>query len=37
MAGKDAETISPVDESHQHVEESPELNRNPESGENDKL
>lgn len=36
MAGKDAEIISPVDESHQHVEESLELNCNPESGEKDK-
>ena len=33
MAGKDSEGMSPVDESLQHVEESPDINRNPESEE----
>ena len=36
MAGKDSEGMSPVDESIQHVEESPDINRNPESREKDK-
>lgn len=36
MAGKDSEGMSPVDESVQHVEESPDINRNPESREKDK-
>ena len=36
MAGKDSEGRSPVDESLKHVEESPELNHNPESREKDK-
>ena len=31
MVGKDSEGMSPVEESLQHVEESPELNRNSES------
>ena len=36
MAGKDAEGMSPVDEFLQHVEESPDINHNPESREKDK-
>ena len=36
MAGKDSEGMSPVEESLQHVEEFPELNRNPELREKDK-
>jgi len=36
MAGKDSEDISPVDESFQDVEESPELTRNPETRGKDK-
>ena len=36
MAGKDCEDISPVDESSEDVEESPELTCNPESREKDK-
>ena len=36
MAGKDSEGMSPVDESLQHVEESPDINHNPESREKDK-
>jgi len=36
MAGKDSEDISPVDESSEDVEESPELTRNPEPREKDK-
>ena len=34
--GKDSEGMSPVDESIQHVEKSPELKHNPESREKDK-
>ena len=36
MVGKDSEGMSPVDESVPHVEESPDINRNPESREKDK-
>ena len=36
MVVKDSEGMSPVDESIQHVEESPELKRNPESRKKDK-
>ena len=36
MAGEDSEGMSPADESLQHVEESLELNRNPELAEKDK-
>ena len=36
MAGKDSEDISPVDESSEDVEESPELTCNPEPREKDK-
>ena len=36
MAEKDSEGMSPVEESSKHVEESPELNRNPEPREKDK-
>lgn len=36
MAGKDSEDISPVVASSKHVEESPELNRNPEPRGKDK-
>ena len=36
MAGKDSEGMSPLDESVPHVEESPDINRNPESREKDK-
>ena len=36
MAGKDCEDISPVDESSEDVEESPELTCNPEPREKDK-
>ena len=34
-AGTDSEGMSPIEESPKHVEESPELNRNPEPREKD--
>ena len=36
MAGKDSEDISPVNESSENMEESPELTRNLETSEKDK-